>query len=394
MRKISIFGVTGSIGQSTYDLICRAGGADAFHVVALSGGKNIELLAEMAHVLRPEVVVCSDAGDLEELGAALANTTTMVAAGADALKEAAQRPADWIMNGVIGAAGLVPSLEAARQGTVLALANKESLVTAGPLLMKEAHTNNATILPVDSEHSAIFQALNGEKLQSVEKIILTASGGALREWPSESLSYAKVDDCLKHPNWSMGKRITIDSASMFNKAMEVIEAYELFNLKSEQIEVIIHPESIIHSLVAFNDGALMAHMGMPDMRHSIGYALNWPDRQTLPVKRLNLAQLGKLHFYEPDLDRFPALRICRNVMKMGGLAGAAFNAAKETALDRFLDGGLIFTQMAQVVETVLERLYLEGELNCMNITLENILEADTMTRNKTQSIINDLCANN
>ena len=380
MRSFSIFGVTGSVGESTFDLICRAGGAEAFRTVALTGGRNVARLAEMARILRAEVAVCADESCLPALRAALAGTGVEVAGGDAAIADAADRPADWVMSAIVGAAGLVPGLRALRHGRTLALANKESLVTAGPLLMATAAAHGARILPVDSEHSAIFQALVGEDISSVERIILTASGGALRDWPLESLARATVKEALAHPNWAMGQRITIDSASMFNKALEVIETREFFDVRPDQIEVIIHPESLIHSMVGFQDGAIMAHLGAPDMRHSIGYALNWPERAPLPVARLDLAQIATLSFRAPDLARYPALRLCREVMATRGLSGAVFNAAKEVALDHFLAGGIGFMDMAGVVEDTLARLLSDLCLETDVMTLEDILKADHLAR--------------
>ncbi|MCU0816590.1 MAG: 1-deoxy-D-xylulose-5-phosphate reductoisomerase [Cypionkella sp.] len=380
MRTISIFGATGSIGESTFDLITRAGGPEAFRTVAVTGGRNVARLAEMARALRAEVAVCADESCLPALRDALAGTGVEVAAGDAAIAEAADRPADWVMSAIVGAAGLVPGMRALRHGGRLALANKESLVTAGPLLMGEARRLGATILPVDSEHSAIFQALVGEEIAAVERIILTASGGALRDWPLEALARATVAEALAHPNWAMGQRITIDSASMFNKALEVIETREFFGVEPDQIEVIIHPESLIHSMVGFQDGAIMAHMGAPDMRHSIGYALNWPDRAALPVARLDLAQIATLTFRAPDLARYPALRLCREVMRVRGLSGAVFNAAKEIALDHFLAGGIGFMEMSGIVEETLARVSSELCLERDVMTLEDILGADHLAR--------------
>lgn len=382
MRSLSIFGVTGSIGEQTVDLILRAGGAEAFRTVALTGGRNIARLAEIARLLQAEIAVCADPADLPALRAALAGSATEAAAGPQAIAEAADRPADWVMSAIVGAAGLVPGLRALAHGRTLALANKESLVTAGSLLMRTAAANGARILPVDSEHSAIFQALVGEEITAVERIILTASGGALRDWPLESLARATVAEALAHPNWAMGQRITIDSASMFNKALEVIETREYFGIDPDRIEVIIHPESIIHSMVGFADGAIMAHLGTPDMRHPIGYALNWPDRASLPVARLDLAQLATLTFRAPDLTRYPALRLCREVMRVRGLAGAAFNAAKEVALDHFLAGGIGFMDMAAIVETTLDRLSSETRLGNDAGTLEDVLAMDHLSRQR------------
>lgn len=382
---MSIFGVTGSIGEQTVDLIRRAG-PGAYRVVALTGGRNLAGLAEVARELRAEVAVCADGSGLQELRERLAGSGVEAAAGAEAIAEAADRPADWVMSAIVGAAGLVPGFRALRHGSSLALANKESLVTAGPLLMAEAEIHGARILPVDSEHSAIFQALVGEDIAAVERIILTASGGALRDWPLEALAKATVTEALAHPNWAMGQRITIDSASMFNKALEVIETREFFGVAPEQIEVIIHPESLIHSMVGFRDGAIMAHMGAPDMRHSIGYALNWPARAELPVSRLDLAQVATLSFRAPDLTRYPALRLAGEVMARRGLAGAAFNAAKEVALDHFLAGGIGFMDMAGVVEDTLDAL--EPDLGRTNaaMTLEDVLQMDHLARTRADHI--------
>ncbi len=380
MRSLSVFGATGSVGESTFDLIMRAGGAKTFRTVALTGGRNVARLAQMARDLRAELAVTAYDDCLPALREALAGSGVQVAAGAGAIAEAADRPADWVMSAIVGAAGLVPGLRALSHGATLALANKESLVTAGPLLMATAARYGARILPVDSEHSAIFQALAGEDIGAVERIILTASGGALRDWPIERLAKATVKDALAHPNWSMGARITIDSASMFNKALEVIETREFFDVSPEQIEVIIHPESIIHSMVGFHDGAVMAHLGAPDMRHPIGYALNWPARSPLPVARLDLAALGQLTFRAPDLARFPALRLAREVMQARGLAGAGFNAAKEIALDRFIAGGIGFMDMAGLVETTLAQLAAGAGFAKSDPSLEDVLQMDHLAR--------------
>jgi len=386
VRKVSIFGATGSVGAQTVDLIRRAGGAGAYQVVALTGGRNIALLAEMARELRAGVAVCSDPADLAALRDLLAGSGVEAQAGVQAIAEAADRPADWVMSAIVGAAGLVPGLRALRHGTTLALANKESLVTAGPLLMATASAHGAHILPVDSEHSAIFQALVGEDIAAVERIILTASGGALRDWPLEALAHATVTDALAHPNWAMGQRITIDSASMFNKALEVIETREYFGVLPDQIEVIIHPESLIHSMVGYRDGAIMAHLGTPDMRHAIGYALNWPSRQALPVARLDLAQVATLTFRAPDLQRYPALRLAREVMARRGLSGAAFNAAKEVALDHFLAGGIGFMAMAGVVEATLTAV--DGDIGpeIGGLALEDVAAMDHLARTRAGEI--------
>ena len=376
-RRISIFGVTGSIGENTVDLLRRAQG---YQVVALSGGRNVARLAQLARELRAEVAVVADVALLPDLRAALSGSEVEASAGPDALIEAALRPADWVMSAIVGAAGLAPGLAALTTGATLALANKESLVTAGPLMLATAAQYGARILPVDSEHSAIFQALSGEDITAVERIILTASGGALRDWPVDKLASATLQDALAHPNWAMGQRITIDSASMFNKALEVIEAKEFFGVSPAQIEVVIHPESIIHSAVAFHDGAIMAHLGAPDMRHAIGYALNWPTRAPLPVARLDFATLGKLTFRAPDLARYPALRLAQEVMQAGGMAGAVFNAAKEVALDQFIAGKIGFMQMSDLVDSTLGRLFADPAVGQVATSLDDVLAIDHLAR--------------
>ncbi|MEJ6477104.1 MAG: 1-deoxy-D-xylulose-5-phosphate reductoisomerase, partial [Octadecabacter sp.] len=316
-RRISILGATGSIGQNTLDLIKRD--PDSYDVVALTGGRNVVQLASYAIALRADIAVISDETLLHKLRDALAGSGVEAASGASALNDAASRPADWIMSAIVGAAGLAPGWRALEQGTTLALANKESRVTAGPILMQHAARHGARILPVDSEHSAVFQALVGEDIAAVERIIITASGGAFRDLPIAALNTVTVAQASSHPNWDMGQRITIDSASMFNKALELIETKEFFGVRPDQIETIVHPESLIHALVGFNDGALMAHVGPPDMRHAIGYALHWPQRRDLPVARLDLAQIGQLNFRALDGDRYPALALASRVMEEGGL---------------------------------------------------------------------------
>ena len=380
MRSISVFGITGSIGESTFDLMMRAGGPEAYRTVAVTGGRNIARLAEMARALRAEIAVTAYDDALPALRDALAGSGVAAAAGAQALSEAADRPADWTMSGIVGAAGLMPGMRALRHGRTLALANKESLVTAGALLMSTAATHGATILPVDSEHSAVFQALTGEDRAAVERVIITASGGPFRDWPLEKLARATVREAVAHPNWSMGQRISIDSASMFNKALELIETREFFGFDPAMIEVLVHPQSIVHALVGFRDGGVMAHMGPPDMRHAIGFALHWPDRGAVPVARLDLAQIGNLSFQAPDEQRFPALRLAREVMRNRGLWGAAFNAAKEIALDHFIAGRLAFLDMAAVVEETLARLSSDLGLQIAQPTLEDVLAMDHLAR--------------
>ncbi|KGJ06203.1 1-deoxy-D-xylulose 5-phosphate reductoisomerase [Paracoccus halophilus] len=380
MRSISVLGATGSVGESAFDLLTRAGGADAWRTVALTGGTNVARLAEMARALRAEIAVTAWPEKLPELRAALAGSGVEAAAGAAAIAEAAARPADWTLSAIVGAAGLPPGLEVLARGGVLALANKETLVAAGPLVMSMARRTGATILPVDSEHSAVFQALNGESLDSVKHVTITASGGAFRDWPLERLARATVAEASCHPNWDMGQRITIDSASMFNKALEVIEAHEFFGIDAGRLRVLVHPQSIVHAMVTHCDGGCIAHLGAPDMRHAIGYALNWPERAALPVPALDLAALGSLTFAEPDEMRWPALRLAREVIAAGGAAGAVFNAAKEQALDDFIAGRIRFTDMAPAVEHALQRAAGQAGFAQSPADLEQVLAWDGLAR--------------
>jgi len=385
VKTVTILGATGSIGQNTIDLIARAPGE--FAVEALTGAQNLDLLARDAVRLRAKLAVTSDPDCYDGLKERLSGTGIAVAAGPEAVAEAAARPTDWVMSAIVGAAGLVPGLAVLARGGTLALANKETLVTAGPLVMAAAQAQGARILPVDSEHSAIFQALTGEDVAAVERVIITASGGAFRDWPLEQLARATLAQASSHPNWAMGQRITIDSASMFNKALELIETHEFFGIAPNKIEVIIHPESLVHALVGFADGALMAHVGPADMRHAIGYALHWPERRHVPVERLDLARIGALSFRSPEDARYPALAIARRVMALGGLAGAAFNAAKERALDGFIAGNIGFLAMADVVSGVLDKMLASDGLQNATLTLDNVLETDRLARVRASEII-------
>jgi len=385
MKRVSILGATGSIGQNTIDLISRA--PEGFEVVALTGGQNVAKLAQDARRLGAQVAVTAHEDRLEDLRAALHGSGVEAAAGEAALLEAASRPADWVMSAIVGVAGLKPGLRALEGGATLALANKESLVSAGPLVLEAARASGATILPVDSEHSAIFQALQGDDPARVERVIITASGGAFRDRSLSELAYVTVEQASAHPNWDMGQRITIDSASMFNKAMEVIEAREFFGFAPDQIEVVIHPESIIHAVVGHADGGMIAHMGAPDMRHAIGYALNWPERAPLPVERLDLASLGVLTFRRADEARFKALRLAREVMAEGGHAGAVFNAAKDRALDHFIDGRIGFLDLTDLTEAALDTVLGGGEIGGAEITLETVTRANQVTQHAVDAMI-------
>jgi 1-deoxy-D-xylulose-5-phosphate reductoisomerase len=388
MKRISVFGATGSIGQSTLDLVKRD--HENFDVLALSGGRNIAQLAQDAISTGAQVAVTAFDEEYPALKEALAGTTVQAAAGHNALLEAADQSADWVMSAIVGAAGLEPGLRAMQAGADLALANKESMVAAGALMRKTSAHNNVALLPVDSEHSAVFQALLGESREAVERVILTASGGAFRDWSYDDLARATPEQAATHPNWNMGQRITIDSASMFNKSLEVIEAKELFDLRSDQIEVLIHPQSLVHALVGFHDGGLMAHVGPADMRHAIGYALNHPHRKALPIERLNLAEIGNLEFSAPDFKKYPALALAYEVLDIGGLSGAVYNAAKEVALDAFIDRKIGFLVMADVVRSVLDAVFGGPNTPLSEPSLENILQMDQIGRMEANTKIQHL----
>ncbi len=380
MRSLTLLGATGSVGASALDLVARGGGREAFRTLAVTGGRNVARLAAIARSLGAELAVTAHDDALPALREALAGSGVRAAAGEAALIEAASMPADWTLSAIVGAAGLAPGLAVLERGGTLALANKETLVAAGRLVKDTAARRGGRILPVDSEHSAVFQALGGEDLASVARVTLTASGGAFRDWPVERLARATVAEASTHPNWAMGQRITIDSASMFNKALELIEAREFFDLAPERIAVLIHPESIVHALVAHVDGGVIAHLGAPDMRHAIGYALNWPARRPLPVAVLDLAAQGSLTFRAPDEARWPALRLAREAMAAGGAAGTVLNAAKEQALDDFLAGAIGFQDMAGRVEAALDRAAAEPGFAAPPADLATVLAWDAFGR--------------
>ncbi len=380
MRKISIFGSTGSIGCNTVDLILRQGGVEAFETVALVGGRNISKLAEQARALNARYAATAETDLKKDLEKLLAGTPTKVLAGREAVLELAAEQVDWAMSAIVGAAGLEPTMNMARSANTLALANKESMVCAGPQLWAACRSHGTLLLPVDSEHSAIFQAMSGHDTGAVSRILLTASGGPFRGWTRDQLAAATPKEALKHPNWDMGARITVDSASLFNKALEVIEAKYLFDVSAKQIEVVVHPQSIIHSMVEFNDGAVLAQMGAPDMRGPIGFALNYPERSDLPVDRLDFATLSRLDFEAPDPDRFPSLRLAREALEIGGAAGAVLNAAKEVALDAFLEGHLGFLDMAECVEVSLDRHGPDASNVTPSDGIDAIISLDTSAR--------------
>ncbi len=352
-RRVTILGSTGSVGTNTVDLIERNRGN--YLVEALTANNNVELLAEQALRLKPRKAVVADEGHYAELKAALSGSGIEAAAGLEAVVEAAMLPADWVMAAIVGAAGLQPTLAAVRRGAVVALANKECLVSAGQLMMREVAAAGATLLPVDSEHSAIFQLFDFNRPEGIEKIILTASGGPFRAHSLAEMETVTPAQAVKHPNWSMGAKISVDSATMMNKGLELIEAHHLFALPETRIDILVHPQSIVHSLVAYVDGSVLAHLGTPDMRTPIAYALGWPKRIDAPSARLDLAQIGTLSFEAPDFERFPALRLAREALRHGGCAPTVLNAANEVAVQAFLDGRIGFRDIARKVERVMAK---------------------------------------
>jgi 1-deoxy-D-xylulose-5-phosphate reductoisomerase len=360
-RRITVLGSTGSIGVSTLDLLDRAESAEV-EVEALTAGRNVERLAEQALKWRPRLTVIADASRHAELKDRLAGSGLETAAGEAAVVEAAER-APWVMAAIVGAAGLRPTLAAARKGATVALANKESLVCAGPALLAAAKAAGGTVVPVDSEHSAIFQVLQPACAHRVKRLVLTASGGPFRTWTRAAMRAATPAQAVAHPNWSMGAKISVDSATMMNKGLEMIEASYLFATPEAKIDVVVHPQSVIHSLVEYLDGSTLAQLGPPDMRAPIACAWAWPDRLPWPAPGLDLAQVGSLTFEAPDEDRFPALRVARTALRMGGGAPAALNAANEVGVAAFLAGRLGFLDIAETAERTLERLDRDGDLH-------------------------------
>ena len=351
-RTVTILGATGSIGASTIDLLKRE--RERFRVEAVSANKNAAALAALARELGARFAAIGDPAAYGELKGALSGTGIKAAAGESGLLEAAERPAQWVIGAITGAAGLKPTLAAAERGAIVALANKETLVCAGALFMRRAAAAGATVLPVDSEHNALFQAMSGSRREDVRRVILTASGGPFRTASAETVRSATVEQALKHPNWSMGAKVTIDSATLMNKGLELIEAHHLFALTPEQIDVLVHPQSIIHSLVEFCDGSLIAQLGSPDMRIPIAYCLAWPERIAGPAPRLDLARAAKLTFEEPDLARFPALTLARRALEAGGALPTVLNAANEVAVGEFLARQLNFAGIPALVEATLD----------------------------------------
>jgi 1-deoxy-D-xylulose-5-phosphate reductoisomerase len=376
-KRVTVLGATGSVGTSTLDLIGR--NPHLFEVVALTAHSNVEALAQLALRHRALLAVVADERCHGALKQRLAGSGIEVAAGPSALVAAALRPADCVMAGIIGAAGLPATLAAVTQGRRVALANKESLVMAGDILMHAVRQAGTELMPVDSEHSAAFQSIAGADPASIERIVLTASGGPFRTWSLEQLAQATPEQALVHPNWSMGRKITIDSATLMNKGLELIEAYHLFPVEPGQLEVVVHPQSIIHALVAFRDGSMLAQLSSPDMRTPIALSLSWPGRMDAPTKRIDLVELGSLSFERPNERHFKALGLARQAMQQGGLAPAVLNAANEVAVEAFLAGRLGFLQIAQLVAETLELANARGVLGEAE-DLETVLATDTAAR--------------
>jgi 1-deoxy-D-xylulose-5-phosphate reductoisomerase len=383
-RRIAILGATGSIGQSTLDLIERS--PERFDVVALTAQTNVAGLTDSARRTGAKLAVIADPDRLADLREGLAGTSCRAAAGAEGLIEAAAGEADWVMAAIVGCAGLVPTMAAIEAGKTVALANKEALVTAGRLMTDAAKRSGSALLPVDSEHNAIFQCLAGNSRDDVSRLVLTASGGPFREHSFDRMQGATPAEAVAHPKWSMGAKISVDSATLMNKGLELIEAYHLFGLPSERIEIVIHPQSVIHSLVEFIDGSMLAQLGSADMRIPIAYTLAWPERMSTPSERLSLAKVGRLDFDAPDLDRFPALRLAREALERGGAAPIVLNAANELAVEAFLDGRIGFCDISRLVGLALDERDASAPA-CIG----DVVELDAETRGRASALIAGAC---
>ena len=382
MKKVTVLGSTGSIGTSTLDLLRRH--PEQYEVVALTGNKNTALLAQQAKELRAKVAVTADKDKYAELKEALSGTDVRVEAGSDAVAFAADLDADWTMCSIVGAAGLVPAMHAIKRGKTIALANKETLVCAGEVVMREIKECGALLLPVDSEHGAIFQCLEENHRRAVDRLILTASGGPFREKTAEFMATVTPEQAVAHPNWHMGAKISVDSATMMNKGLELIEAYHLFGFGEDKIEILVHPQSIVHSAVAYVDGAVLAQLGTPDMRTPIAYALGWPERIESPVKKLDFTQMPPLTFTRPDENKFPALRLARQALRAGQGATCVMNAANEIAVYAFLARKIGFLDIARITENILEKY---GAPRVEN--MDDVLTLDAQTRRDTQTLIDE-----
>ncbi len=382
-RRITVLGSTGSIGVNTLDVIEQLGGRERYEIMAVTGNGNIELLAEQARRTGAKLAVTADESQYIALKSALAGSGVDVAAGSAGLDEAADMDAGWVMAAIVGTAGLAPTLRAASRGADIALANKECLVSAGALFVDAVRQAGGRLIPVDSEHSAIFQCLDNDQRHALERVVLTASGGPFRTHTREQMANVTVQTARSHPNWSMGLKISVGSASMFNKALEMIEAKYLFDLRPDQIEVIVHPQSIVHSMVGYADGSVIAQLGVPDMRTAIGYALTHPKRCSLNVDRLDFAKIARLDFEAPDETRFPAIRLARTALERGGLQGAILNAAEETAFDAFVEERIGFLAMADIVEQVMDDMVGVSRAS----TIADVFAADREARRQAASVI-------
>ena len=384
-RRVSILGATGSVGQSTLDLVMRS--PDQFEVVALTARSKVRELAAAARATSAKLAVIGDESHLPELQSLLEGSGCRAAAGAAALAEAATGDADWVMAAIVGCAGLLPTMAAVEAGKTVALANKEALITAGQLMMQAARSSGATLVPVDSEHNAIFQCLAGSHREDVSKLVITGSGGPFRTWSAEQLRKATPAEAVAHPKWSMGAKISVDSATLMNKGLELIEAHYLFGLESSRIDVVIHPQSTVHSLVEFIDGSLLAQLGSADMRIPIAYALSWPGRMETPAAPLDLVALGRLDFEAPDLARFPALRLAREALLQGGGATIVLNAANEVAVELFLAGRVAFTDIASMVSDALDRITAPPPQS-----IDDVTAIDAETRAKVRAAAHESCS--
>jgi 1-deoxy-D-xylulose-5-phosphate reductoisomerase len=383
-RKIAILGATGSIGKSTLDLVERS--PDRFQVTAVTASTNVGALADIARRTSASLAVIADEAKLAQLRDMLAGTSCRAAAGEDALIEAATGEAELVIAAIVGCAGLRPVMAAVDTGKTVALANKEALVTAGELMIDAARASGTTLLPIDSEHNAIFQCLAGNRIDDVATITLTASGGPFRTSSAETINAATPAQAIAHPNWSMGAKISVDSATMMNKGLELIEARYLFGLPSDRIRILIHPQSVVHSMVEYVDGSVLAQLGSPDMRIAIAYALAWPERVETPAQRLDLASIGRLDFEAPDLERFPALRLARAALEAGGASPIVLNAANEIAVARFLGGEIRFPDIVRLIAEALERGVHAGPRS-----IDDVLDIDRSTRARVDALVQEGC---
>ncbi len=387
-RVVTILGATGSVGSSTVDLVRRW--PDRFRVEALTAHRNVEAVAKLARELHVRFVAVADEARYGELKDLLSGSGVEVGAGESALIEAGERPADWVMAAISGAAGLKPALAAVERGAIIALANKECLVCAGKIFMGNALRTGAQVLPADSEHNALFQALGSGHRENLTRVVITASGGPFRTWNVADIERATPEQALRHPNWAMGPKITIDSATMMNKGLEIIEASYLFDLPAERIDVLVHPQSVIHGLVEFSDRSVIAQLGTPDMRTPIAHCLAWPQRMAGPAARLDLAAIGQLTFEAPDLERFPALRLAQEALRAGGFMPTVLNAANEVAVEAFLTRKLGFGGIARLVEAVMDRAARGGSVPLA--TVDDMLAVDHNARNTALALLPEIAA--